>query len=232
MLRRVIRRLKDEAGDSMTMLLITALPFLILIVGWAVDINKNATVKSEYNDIAQESVQAAVRAQDGTGGLLCGGSGSTTLQGVSAAKSYASNTKNPSARRLAVSTYLQKTGRMANTIYTDNNGSAASNDAKFTSTMRQYGYGADGSSSQEEDDFSITVTCSAGISSGVGSANSSGTVGGGNSINVIELQVNDWSSNFILGMFNGLFGDNVNMNIQKYSIDERAISSWSSSSVN
>jgi hypothetical protein len=217
----------------MTMLIITALPFLLLVVGWAVDLTKNSTTKSEYNDIAQESVQAAVRAQDGAGNLLCGGTGSTTLNGLAQAKAYASNTSNPSAKRLAVSSYLQKTGRMSNTVYTDSNGSAASNDSNFTKSMRSYGYAADESSNPDENSeyFSIVVSCSRGIKSGVGTSNSSGTVGGGDTINVIDLQVNDWSSNFIIGMFNGLFGSDVNMNVQKYSINERAISSWSQSSV-
>lgn len=66
------KKLRQEMADSATFVIITAMPFILLFTGWAIDFTKNAAVLSEYRAIAQEATQAAIRAQDGSGSLLCG----------------------------------------------------------------------------------------------------------------------------------------------------------------
>ena len=67
-----LRKLRQEVADSATFVIITAMPFILLFTGWAIDFTKNAAVLSEYRAIAQESAQSAIRWQDGSGSLLCG----------------------------------------------------------------------------------------------------------------------------------------------------------------
>lgn len=70
--RGFLKKLRQEVADSATFVIITAMPFILLFTGWAIDFTKNAAVLSEYRAIAQESAQSAIRWQDGSGSLLCG----------------------------------------------------------------------------------------------------------------------------------------------------------------
>jgi hypothetical protein len=56
----------------MSMVILTALPMILFFAGWTIDYTKNAAVRSDLNDIAQESVQSAVREQNSSGALQCG----------------------------------------------------------------------------------------------------------------------------------------------------------------
>ena len=67
-----LRRLRSEAGDTVTMFILTAMPFILFTAGWAIDYLKNVAVESDLTDTAQESVSAAIREQQGNGSLQCG----------------------------------------------------------------------------------------------------------------------------------------------------------------
>lgn len=130
-------KVRSDVADSMTAVLITMMPFILLFTGWAIDFTKNAAVRSEYMSIAQESAQAAIREQSGNGSLRCGQSTAMEndpnltetqhyrIEGVTNAQKVANgdystmknkeisfNQKTAGSIQLAVKTYLQKTGRV------------------------------------------------------------------------------------------------------------------------
>lgn len=133
-----LKKLRKEAADSATFVIITAMPFVLLFAGWGIDFTKNAAIRGEYSNIAQESAQAAIRVQDGAGSLMCGQTQADTnnpsainttpitLVGASNAEQFVKNAtqgstadnrlnavqaKNAGSLQLAVATYLQKSGR-------------------------------------------------------------------------------------------------------------------------
>jgi nucleoside diphosphate kinase len=71
-MRTFLKHLRSEAADSVTAFIITSLPFILFVTGWTIDYTKNASVKSDLNDIASEAVTSAVRMQTGDGSLQCG----------------------------------------------------------------------------------------------------------------------------------------------------------------
>ena len=152
---RLMRKLRKEAADSATFVIITAMPFILLFTGWAIDFTKNAAVLSEYRAIAQESTQAAIRAQDGSGSLLCGQSltdendphtpdtahykvsGQTNIARwisgdwtVVSGKKAGFRADRANAVLLAVQSYVEKTGRNyqsdAGDVYTNVSGGVSS----------------------------------------------------------------------------------------------------------
>lgn len=161
------KKLRQEVADSATFVIITAMPFILLFTGWAIDFTKNAAVLSEYRSIAQEAAQAAIRAQDGSGSLLCGQSradendkdvvetahykfngyknATTALNDFHGMQGRPANFREDRADavRMAVQAYLEKTGRNYQTtdgdIYTN---------VKYhaSSSWNHYGLGADGDS--------------------------------------------------------------------------------------
>lgn len=291
--RGFLKKLRQEVADSATFVIITAMPFILLFTGWAIDFTKNAAVLSEYRAIAQEASQAAIREQDGSGSLLCGQSRADEnnpnvvetahykFNGQSAASSVDGDFSGMQGRpagfrgdragavRLAVRSYLEKTGRNYWTqadddVYTNvehttshgvmndsgmtgdnDSGIAAGNDAKFVAAMRSvvgtkaqqrqidnndtttYDVGLDG---KNTDNFSIEVWCTKGVNNSKDDKNTSAgqtnTVGSAKRFNTINMVVHDWSGNFVMGMFNSKW------TIQRYSIQARAIASWSQSAVN
>ena len=112
---RLRRTLRSESGDSVTVMLITGMVFILVCLGISVDMSKNAAARQDYTSIAQESTQAAIRLQDGSGNIECGDTSTTTLRGLAQMKSYVSDFSQPASKRLAVQTYLQKTGRLTAT---------------------------------------------------------------------------------------------------------------------
>lgn len=286
-----LKKLRQEVADSATFVIITAMPFILLFTGWAIDFTKNAAVLSEYRAIAQEASQAAIREQDGSGSLLCGQSRADEnnpnvvetahykFNGYAATNTIFSDfsgmqgkpagfrADRADAVRHAVQAYLEKSGRnyVSNDadIYTNvdhsgvtrdnpfgvggNNDSsvAAGNDAKFVDAMRSvagndaqqrridnndtttYDVGLDG---KNTDNFSIEVWCTKGVNNSNADKNTSAgqtnTVGSARRFNTINMVVHDWSGNFVMGMFNSKWA------IQRYSIQARAIASWSQSAVN
>lgn len=133
--RGFLKKLRQEVADSATFVIITAMPFILLFTGWAIDFTKNAAVLSEYRAIAQESAQSAIRWQDGSGSLLCGQSladennpnvvetAHYKFSGYTAAKSVLSDFSGMQGRPAdfredradavshAVQAYLEKSGR-------------------------------------------------------------------------------------------------------------------------
>lgn len=286
------KKLRQEVADSATFVIITAMPFILLFTGWAIDFTKNVAVLSEYRSIAQEASQAAIRSQDGSGSLLCGQSRAdeNNPNVVETAHYKFNGYKNaatvmndfhgmqgkPASFRAdradavqhAVQAYLEKTGRNYQTtdgdIYTNvehhaggawnqyglaadgDSGVAAGNDAKFVDAMRSvagtdaqqrqiddnndtttYDVGLDG---KNTDNFSIEVWCTKGVNNSNADKNTStgqeDTVGSAKKFNTINMEIHDWSGNFVMGMFNSKWA------IQRYSIQARAIASWSQSAVN
>ena len=145
-IRHLIRRLRSEAADTVTTLVIVGLPLILLVTSFVIDGSKNMSVKSEYNNIAQEAAQASVRAQTGDGSLECGQTqqyenthASTpvyVIRGLKQAQAVASgnweasglqqnsgiepNSDNAQAITLLVRSYLEKTGRpMGKSVYHD-----------------------------------------------------------------------------------------------------------------
>lgn len=145
-IRHLMRRLRSEAADTVTTLVIVGLPLILLVTSFVIDGSKNMAVKSEYNNIAQEAAQASVRAQTGDGSLECGQTqqyenthASTpvyVIRGLKQAQAVASgnweasglqqnsgiepNSDNAQAVTLLVRSYLEKTGRpMGKSVYHD-----------------------------------------------------------------------------------------------------------------
>lgn len=283
-------RVRSDVADSMTSVLITMMPFILLFTGWAIDFTKNAAVRSEYMSIAQESAQAAIREQSGDGSLRCGQSTAMEndpnltetqhyrIEGVTNAQAVANgnydvmkykessfNQRTAGSIQLAVKTYLNKTGRvydtagrriMGDSIYHDTGVSEeyahggdggytmAANDSNFVRTMRTivgnkeqqqsldenkstYANGLDVPEGGNNDTFSITVWCSKGLAAEQGKKNTNAgnlkTVGGAERFNTMNLEIHDWSGNFVLGMFDR------NWVVQRYTLTPRATASWSQS---
>lgn len=285
-----LKKLRKEAADSATFVIITAMPFVLLFAGWGIDFTKNAAVRGEYSNIAQESAQAAIRVQDGAGSLMCGQTQADTnnhsvtttkpimLVGASNAERFvkdatqgstadnrlnAVQAKNAGSLQLAVASYLQKSGRRTSgsvgfdSVYTggaeqsingrnDSYGNvSARNDGHFVENMRSI-VGSDsqrqdldnnktdgmmvGLTAENTDTFTIKVWCSKGVSNDTSdrkdTAGQKGTVGSAKLFNTINMEIHDWSGNFVMGMFDR------NWVIQRYSVQARAIASWSKSAVN
>lgn len=285
-----LKKLRKEAADSATFVIITAMPFVLLFAGWAIDFTKNAAIHGEYSNIAQESAQAAIRVQDGAGSLMCGQTQADTnndsvittkpitLVGASNAERFvrdatqgstadnrlnAVQAKNAGSLQLAVASYLQKSGRRTSgsggfdSVYTGGaeqsiNGTnnsygnvSARNDGRFVENMRSI-VGSDsqrqdldnnktdgmmvGLTAKNTDTFTIKVWCSKGVSNDTSdrkdTAGQKGTVGSAKMFNTINMEIHDWSGNFVMGMFDR------NWVIQRYNIQARAIASWSKSAVN
>ena len=74
----------------------------------------------------------------------------------------------------------------------------------------------------------FTIWCSKGVASNTKTRDKKAeknTVGAAERFNTVNLSINDWSGNFMLGMFN------KNLIIQRYRITPRAVASWSQNSV-
>lgn len=285
-----LKKLRKEAADSATFVIITAMPFVLLFAGWGIDFTKNAAIRGEYSNIAQESAQAAIRVQDGAGSLMCGqtqadtndpsaiNTTAITLIGASNAEQFVKNAtqgstadnrlnavqaKNAGSLQLAVATYLQKSGRRTSgsggfdSVYAggaeqsingrnDSYGNvSARNDGRFVENMRSI-VGSDsqkqdldnnktdgmmvGLTAKNTDTFTIKVWCSKGVSNDTSDRKATegqkGTVGSAKLFNTINMEIHDWSGNFVMGMFDR------NWVIQRYNIQARAIASWSKSAVN
>lgn len=278
------KKLRSEAADSVTMFVITSMFFIFLVTGWAIDTAKNASVRADLNDIAQESVQSAVRVQDGNGNLkgsICQKGGSTGwLHGSRDIELWAAEhwTTDP-AITLVLHAYQEKTGRGANALYSrpgqyNEAFNARQGDYQFVRNMRSVGFSdidrtGDNNpfdrGSDEDLKYYVRVTCSSGLyfqgknnrgdkdySSGITSGNKVST--GKDKINTITIEVQDWTSNFLLGFANGLIPNvsegkeniydggtewkNVrknertyNFSYQTFRIQQSAVTSWSSSAV-
>lgn len=215
---RLRRALRSESGDSVTVMLITGMVFILVCLGISVDMSKNAAARQDYTSIAQESTQAAIRLQDGSGNIECGDTSTTTLRGLSQMKSYVSDFSQPASKRLAVQTYLQKTGRLTATAR------ALGSDSNYNRNMRAMA--SNGASIDADGDrFSMKLFCSSGISSSFGAGKKNALTPGGSSskLNVISMEVNDWTDNFILGI--------IGLPMQSYDVTARAIASWNGSAV-
>jgi len=65
----LLKRLRNESGDSiLTMALISTL-FVALLVGFALDVSKNAMLRSNYSTMAQQSVETGVKTINSNGSL-------------------------------------------------------------------------------------------------------------------------------------------------------------------
>ena len=135
-----LRRLRSEAGDTVTMFILTAMPFILFTAGWAIDYLKNVAIESDLNDIAQESVTAAIREQQGNGSLQCGqnsdyenineSTNTIVARGLNAIQAMANgdfsqttgtwdkfDDDRAESLKILASTYLQKSGRSSSTVH-------------------------------------------------------------------------------------------------------------------
>lgn len=112
-------QLASDDADSVIVTVVCCFPFLILMMGWSLDFAKNVVVRSDLEEIALESVQSAIRAQDGVGGIECTNTDWLTRDGaVNAVKSGGrGSSKVGASTKLALKTYLMKTGRADSTDF-------------------------------------------------------------------------------------------------------------------
>lgn len=258
-------KVRSDVADSMTAVLITMMPFILLFTGWAIDFTKNAAVRSEYMDIAQEAAQASIREQSGNGSLLCGQDRTAetkpsvtstphyTIYGVDNARRFVNDhnsqqgisgskprPNNAQAVKLAVKSYLEKTGRSSGSSSVYGNEVASANDSHFVANMRSVVADADQRNKLDNNDamlrnsatldpskatFSIEVWCTKGVGDAAQQDKDKNkhTVGSGQKFNTINMRINDWSGNFMLGMFDR------NWVVQRYTLTPRATASWSQS---
>lgn len=69
MMRKLIARLKKDAGDAVLTTVVIAMPAIMIAVGFAADTSKSAYVSSSYTSMAQRSAQTAVSAINSRGSL-------------------------------------------------------------------------------------------------------------------------------------------------------------------
>lgn len=247
---------QNDEADSVLVSVVLIFPFIILMLGWSVDFSKNVVVRSDYDEIALEAAQAAIRNQDGVGNVDCAGDtgrNGTDWLTYSQAKSRlvegttAYQNTGPAVRQ-ALRSYLQKTGRaVPGNLYTDD-ANADDYDAQQVKTYRAFvngGKDADSGSLA----FLIKVSCGtaadrSGAGASRGQVKSSGEAA---KIDMVTVSVKDWTGNFFLA--NPLFSNYNNrkadsetsdvihntgapLNVQRYNIEQRAISSWSESALN
>lgn len=225
----------DEA-DSVVVSVVCVFPFIMLMMGWSVDFSKNVVIRSDLDEIALESVQAAIRAQDGIGGVECTNTDwlnyNEAVNAVKAGRNYGSATK------LALKTYLMKTGRATDAdfsgaaendlkggIYngagsrTNVNKVAADNDSKEVATYRFAGNDTDYGPRA----FRIKITCSnaadrANVRQDAASEELANQIGTRKDrVDTVSISVKDWTSNIFLSMpmFNDsrdMDSDGINMN--------------------
>lgn len=297
--KSLLSKIRSETADSVTIFIITSMILLFFVVGWTIDTAKNASVRADLNDIAQEAVQAATRVQDGNGNLkgqICtdgvssswsdGGHGTRWLEGQKDIEAFytANYTKDP-AIALVAKSYEENTGRgtwttgknTSGLFETGSNATEAQNARQgnyiFVRNMRTMGFSDVNTSGNylpydvgADSKYRIKITCSNGLYY-QGKTNSGDVSGdkiddatnnnkvstGSKKINTITIEVQDWTSNFFLGMFNGwipnfVTGDTVNENgvewknprsgdsffdfsYQTFRIQQSAITSWSSSAI-
>lgn len=106
-------QLTSDEADSVIAVVCCCFPFFILMIGWSLDFSKNVVVRSDLEEIALESVQAGIRAQDGIGNIECTNTGWLTRNGaVNAVKTgQDGSSKVGLSTQLALKTYLIKTAR-------------------------------------------------------------------------------------------------------------------------
>lgn len=147
-IKHFLGKLRSEAGDTMSTLIIVSMPLLLFMVAMTIDFTKNGIVKSEYNNIAQEAAQSAVREQTGDGSLKCGqtpqyershastpvyvirglnqarqvANGNWSSQGITQGSGINPDSDNAQAVTHFVRSYLEKTGRMTGGSSIYNNG--------------------------------------------------------------------------------------------------------------
>lgn len=257
----------DEA-DSVVVSVVCVFPFIMLMLGWSVDFSKNVVIRSDLEEIALESVQAAIRAQDGIGNVECTNTDWLNYnEAVNAVK--AGRSSYGSATKLALKTYLIKTGRATDADFSgavesdlkggiyNGGGSranvnkvAADNDSKEVATYRFAGDDTDYGPRA----FRIKITCSnaadrANLRHDAASEELANQIGTRKDrVDTVSISVKDWTSNVFLSMplFNDsrymdsdginmddvIHSDNDNTQVQRFNIEQSAISTWSSTSLN
>lgn len=227
-LRYAHSQLTSDDADSVIVTVVCCFPFLILMIGWSLDFSKNVVVRSDLEEIALESVQAGIRAQDGVGNIECTNTGWLTRSG--ALNAVKSGDEVGTSTRLALKTYLMKTGRadsrdfasasssdMSGNIYKDSARSdaelASNADSIQVATYRQLALASGTDLKTADTDtgytaFRIRITCSkaedrkTSLSNGetVSSGSDSDHRGvSGSQSDQINIQVKDWCGNFFLG---------------------------------
>lgn len=250
LISRVLRKLRDEKAGEALIFVIVSLPFIFLMFGMSIDLTKNYVVKGEYSDIAQEAAQAAIKAQNGDGSIDCrdaqyggqigveyGGIKNTTAYpGLSGIQNAINDPNTPTANRIVLRTYLQKTGRstsasLKRTQMVDNNGesiyrndaASAFNDAAFVSAVRRYMHrygsvtetvGQDWNSAQDAADsdmLHIAISCSQGVSdmSGIATWTETGTNSKDGTVGKGNLvtQINVTADDWAPNYILGIFGN-------------------------
>lgn len=205
----------DEA-DSVVVSVVVCFPFIVLMLGWSVDFSKNIVIRSDLDEIALESVQAAIRNQDGVGNVEC--TNTSWLDYDTAVNVVKSGRGVGSATKQALKSYLMKTGRataatFAATSDSDMRGDiyngdgemdklAANNDSIQVKAYRSFGGNDDTVDGPTA--FRIRISClNSAARASQGDQKNSGSAaligGGSNRIDTVKIDVKDWTSNFFLG---------------------------------
>lgn len=68
-MKRIFKRLKSNTADSVMVLALTSVVFLVLIIGFTMDVNKNINTGNAFTSMAQTSAETAVKQVDNSGSL-------------------------------------------------------------------------------------------------------------------------------------------------------------------
>lgn len=68
-MKRIFKRLKSNTADSVMVLALTSVVFLVLIIGFTMDVNKNINTGNAFTSMAQTSAETAVKQVDSSGSL-------------------------------------------------------------------------------------------------------------------------------------------------------------------
>lgn len=219
---------KSDDADAVLVTVLVMFPLMFLLIGFSLDFSKNVVIRSDLEEIALESVNAAIRAQDGVGNIICKG-GTGWLDRNSAIGFVNSGSNDETSAKIAIKSYLMKTGRaessdfagandddLKDTLYngkTDEESSVALRaDSQQVSTFRSIVRDMSGPVKDDETPataFRIRVTCgNADKRKNKLSNGEQADINGGNAAfrgvtnsksDMITMDVKDWTGNFILG---------------------------------
>lgn len=68
-MKRIFKRLKSNTADSVMVLALTSVVFLVLIIGFTMDVNKNINTGNAFTSMAQTSAETAVKQVNSAGSL-------------------------------------------------------------------------------------------------------------------------------------------------------------------
>lgn len=217
----------SDTADTIMVTVVMLWPLMFLLIGFSLDFSKNIVIRADLEGIALESVNAAIRAQDGRGNIMC--KNTVWLNREAAIGMVNSTIKDAASTKLAIKSYLMKTGRavsadfagaadedMRDSVYNGHTSEetmvASRADSQQVKTYRLIAKNFMGDSVNDDETpqtaFRIKVTCgnasnrqnklSTGEQAGINGGNAQFRGVSNSRSDMITLDVKDWSGNFIL----------------------------------